>query len=513
MRLYICIIVLLSLNSGVLFAQVQTPSLWYKAETYNTQAKTWEYNGIEVKDAGRISSEVVNLVEKVQNFNPILRFNSREKNCLYKDNIASHSFLSERKNTVLIVQNLKNNGVSFQFGAKSDHRLGTQFVNAGKDIRFDFPNDRSGQIVNTYPGKGQMCIWELVCSDTYNSFYVNGGHKSSKRCSDTFGSKTGDDLRIGRTSFSSIYAPNDAYYADLDLAEIVIFNTELTDQERKVWESYLGIKYSLVMNGGNYTYTSSDNVEIWRADANFKTNIFGIGRDLRTGLNQRISAPLDKSITVSTEHRFDNRNNSLSQTLSDKQYLMIADNGKSGAGKIWKVRNTGAGKVYVKIDEGAWYYSAPKYLWIDNDDDFTNGITEIVKLCSDGSCEYTFPEGISYMKLSDEGMFLKTWTIKDEFCEGESIDINVDVYCYDSSFGFDIYADISNINPSGWITYLYPKTKHYSGVLPFDAKDYKNLSFRVFVTKDSFLKKRGLYFNIHPLIHTTNIKKNSVTKV
>jgi len=487
------------MNLGALFAQ--TPSLWYKAETYNTVARTWEYKGITVSDATKKNS--VDLVHKVQNFNPILRFKESEKNCLHKEDIGSHAFLSERENTVLIVQNLKNNGVSFQFGAKSGHRLGTQFASGTNNtIRFDFPNDQAGKINNFFPGKGQMCMWELVASTNKNTFYVNGGHKTAKTCTSKFTVQSGDDLRIGRTTFSPVSANNDTYYSDLDLAEIIIFNTCITDEERTVWESYLGIKYSLVMNGGNYIYTSSDNSEIWGADTNFKTNIFGIGKDTGTELNQRISAPQDKSIIVSTENKFDNNNNSVTQTLSDRQYLMIADNGKSGADKVWKIQNTGAGKVFLKIEGGA-----SRYLWIDDDADSSNGIIEIIKLNSEGTCECTFPNGISYMKLSDDGAFIKTWTNKDDFCVGENIIVNVDVYCYDSSFGFDVYAKISNINPSGWITYKYPNDKHYKGELPFDAKDYENLLFRVFVGKDNFMIEKELYLNIHPLIHTMNISK------
>ncbi|WP_159688912.1 Ig-like domain-containing protein [Flavobacterium sp. 9R] len=75
------------------------------------------------------------------------------------------------------------------------------------------------------------------------------------------------------------------------IAEIITFQTAITPQEREKLTSYLALKYgiSLGNNTNALSYRSSSYAEIWAANATFKYDIFGIGKDTSTGLNQTSS--------------------------------------------------------------------------------------------------------------------------------------------------------------------------------------------------------------------------------
>src|SRR5690606_38852289 len=69
--------------------------------------------------------------------------------------------------------------------------------------------------------------------------------------------------------------------------EYISFDRQLTDNERNRVESYLAIKYGITLDG-NRSYRNSSNKVVWDKQNNdlFGNNIFGIGRDDISGLNQ-----------------------------------------------------------------------------------------------------------------------------------------------------------------------------------------------------------------------------------
>lgn len=456
----VIVCLLLLCFSTRIFSQV-TPSLWYDAQNFNSKNQTWTYKGITVKAYDK--SKKIPIKERVQNFNPALGFNRFSRNFLYNDNLNGHTFLSSRNNTVFIVQNLKNNGVAFQFGKKGNHRLGSQFSGINNGIRFDFPNDVSGKIINNFKGIGKMCIWGLLSDHSKNSFTVNGGNLIEAPCVDSFSNDANDRLRIGRSSLYDARETIEAYSAEMDLSEILIFNTSLSYTDKSIWESYLGIKYGITINDGNFDYLSSDGSVIWASDNIFKTNMVGIGKDRGTSLDQRIAIAEDGNLTVSTEAAINNQyiktNKQTKDVLDDKQFILIADNKESIYNKVWKVQNTGINRdLYMKFDISG-FPREKKYIYVYRDLDISKGVLGIFPL-EDGFGKCTFPIGTCYMRLN-AGIFVSVYTDKNEYCVGEKIKVHINIFSEGKLNSISVNTDKVIDNSDKWNFVLDSKSKHY----------------------------------------------------
>jgi hypothetical protein len=109
-----------------------------------------------------------------------------------------------------------------------------------------------------------------------------------------------------------------ALMPDVDLAKI---------------HSYLAIKYGITLKEGNYV--NSDGIAVWDRNkigySAYNNNIFGIGRDDASGLNQVQSRSVETNmLTVYKGSYSDNQNNNNSTQLTDKTFLMLGSNGLVG---------------------------------------------------------------------------------------------------------------------------------------------------------------------------------------
>lgn len=79
------------------------------------------------------------------------------------------------------------------------------------------------------------------------------------------------------------------------LPEFVVYNRELNDNERNRVESYLALKYGITLNSKR-SYKNAENKIFWNQKNNklFANNIFGMGRDDISGLNQLQSESVHK---------------------------------------------------------------------------------------------------------------------------------------------------------------------------------------------------------------------------
>lgn len=167
------------------------------------------------------------------------------------------------------------------------------------------------------------------------------------------------------------------------VAEVIMYNADLTAAQRQLIWSYLAIKYGVTLNNGGTNYLSSASTTVWNTTTNagYNNNIFGIGRDNTSGLHQRQSM----SINGGSQPVIGNGTtlvalNSSGTNLGTDQSFLIAgsDNGvpnfntalsgvsgiNSRLTRIWKVQETGTvGTVTV-----AWPDSDPAIkLVVSND--------------------------------------------------------------------------------------------------------------------------------------------------
>lgn len=150
---------------------------------------------------------------------------------------------------------------------------------------------------------------------------------------------------------------------------------------------------------------SSNGTIIWNGTTNalYKTNIFGIGQDTSSGLNQKVSRSVNNAtgpILATTQH-FAQANSNLVRTssLGIGNFLVMGNNNlpntftesynggsNNRLARIWKVNETGTvGNVYFAIPKTTLSFpSGIPAIVLSNDTTFDNNDT-IVNLSDDGT--------------------------------------------------------------------------------------------------------------------------------
>lgn len=190
----------------------------------------------------------------------------------------------------------------------------------------------------------------------------------------------------GGLDYFGNYQGNDQHFGKI--AETIVYNTAtaLTTPEKERIESYLAIKYGLSLT---HNYTASDATTIhWdlATHPTYNNNIVGIGRDDKTGLDQRKSKSSNASSALTLE-----------KTLSgifpgDLNFLVAgSDTGSLGATtsgvssdplfpmrveRVWVAHLTGSpGHVDISFDLGSGIYNsnqaADYALLLNNTSNFT----------------------------------------------------------------------------------------------------------------------------------------------
>jgi len=196
------------------------------------------------------------------------------------------------------------------------------------------------------------------------------------------------------------------------VAEIITYPTGLTTTDRKKVESYLAIKYgiSLGNNVGAAIYTNSAGLSIY-ASGTYKYDVFGIGKDDASGLNQSSSNSINTGSGDGTgQSGKGNIVLSNPSSLDDTDFLIIGhDNGSlteqstdlpapytsygSRTGREWKNKKTGdVGTLNMSFNTlgltttGTTASDFALLIDEDGNGDFSNGtITEIAPTAYSGN--------------------------------------------------------------------------------------------------------------------------------
>ncbi|MFC7526894.1 Calx-beta domain-containing protein, partial [Parapedobacter sp. GCM10030251] len=118
------------------------------------------------------------------------------------------------------------------------------------------------------------------------------------------------------------------------IGEVIVYDRVLSDAERQLVESYLGLKYGITLNGGNTDYLASDGSAYWTAGSDWKNRITGIGRDDTTALNTKQSLSVDTgmvTLALGDKIALTNEANEAAIT-ADKSFFVFADNGLPASG-------------------------------------------------------------------------------------------------------------------------------------------------------------------------------------
>lgn len=158
-----------------------------------------------------------------------------------------------------------------------------------------------------------------------------------------------------RLTSSSATGSNNTHYFEGQISELVYYNQDLTDSERRCVESYLALKYGISLSGD---YTSSNSTVIWddAHNASYNNDVTGIGRDDNANLNQKQSRSSSNngvlSIGLDTVH--DSNADNTASFASDRYFLFWGSNGLAA-----NATTSGIPAGQTHILERNWYIKEP----------------------------------------------------------------------------------------------------------------------------------------------------------
>lgn len=440
-------------------------TLWLKADqgiTLNNQlVEEWEeFSGANVTGnfevvspgAGGIAQTAPTLNETGINFNPYVVFNANQTNSLSSANSFAGNLLFSHSNMTLFqVINLKTVSgtgvwIKWQTSNTTNNRLGNEVNNGGANSgsqRFDLRGvnlyttqsiTNEHQIITNYTRPGSLGVrLQGGINNTINSS-ANPSNTQSAR------------LTIGNENISG----GDPYPTTVDMAEMIIYNRELSFEEMNKVESYLAIKYgfTLVQTGNDaVNYVASNDQIIWNNSLNtpYIHRITGVGRDDASSLYQKQSRSIHQEdlITLLVGNMTQTimpLTNQLNQQIinQDLNFVVIGDNnaptefnqcvelaGAVRMERVWKTQNTGSIET-VTIGVDANSDPMITHLLISNDEDFSQGLTFVpfTTLGDYKLAEYDLSKG-QYFTLSFAPIALNE-QIKHLVCEGDKGTIELD---------------------------------------------------------------------------------------
>ena len=201
--------------------------------------------------------------------------------------------------------------------------------------------------------------------------------------------------------------------------EVIVYKTAKTAQQRQRIESYLAIKYGITLNDGGTNYLNGASSEVWNVTTNagYNNNIFGIGRDDLSILNQKVSRSVNAGsiLTVATSNDFTSSNLDAARTdlANDQTFFLLGDNNVSAtpltnmniSGKtynriqrIWKAQETNeAGNLFFQADLTAYTITGRAVMLVSDDAAFTSPV--VVSPTSSNGSKWIFEQNVANGKF------------------------------------------------------------------------------------------------------------------
>lgn len=279
-----------------------------------------------------------------------------------------------------------------------------------------------------------------------------------------------------------------------NIGEVIMFRKKLSDLDRQKVESYLALKYGISLNSN---YVASDGTtSIWTDDSDgYNKDIFGIGRDNASGLNQKVSKSANAGtiLTVALDADFTSANNDASRTTehnNDLQFLTVANNGAALTPQFTEVNATSGFNVRLARE---WKVDASNFtqnislrfeglddewtLYKDNDGDFSSGVTALGTLDANGEITNISLADGDYLTLGKRidapgGVFnnLSVWfNANSGTTNGGSQTTNGNITSWEGQIVQS--TNITKVNNVAGDPAVVPNSANFNAVVSFDGND------------------------------------------
>ena len=384
--------------------------MWYKADSAgNTNALWKDSSGLGYNITQATGSKQPVLTQNVINFNPAYVFDGTDD----AFSMPNHGIIG-------------SDGMSAFFGATAARTDGgyRYFEEFGDDTpSISMNNGKPDLYVRgtsplelTYPTAQASTphVFSFVSPNANNQSRIVGVDNNEQSQNVTTGTYATSSGSQAGNMFGSTNGSSGTGWAG-PIAEAIYYNRALTTTERQQINSYLAIKYGATLGTGSTAYLASNGSTVYPADATFKNNIAGIGRDDTTTLNQKQSkSTADGDMVTMGLGTIAANNQANANTFgADKSFLIWGHDGGatntttivSGAynriNRIWKAVNTNAvGQVKVQIPTSSIPGSSG-VIYTSTSTTFDASATKTAMAVNGGNYEanVTLPAGTTYFSF------------------------------------------------------------------------------------------------------------------
>ena len=367
------VVSMVSLHAVTLGGIITKPKYWIKADTITVDdgdpVSNWDNIAGTQANISQGDTKMVPLYrENAINFNPGVDFDG------VNDSLVSKESPTEKSGVINIflvaAEDKRQKSTLFSF---FDSHIGmprfqSHYPWSNGRIYFDTGNLRADLRTRIYAaapfGVGEATIGTFINdvnsrSAIKQALFVNG----KKIVSDN----TAVDMNLKGMRIGADHVGN---YYNGKVAELIVFNKNLSSNEKQRIHSYLALKYGITLNqshNGGQNYLDSDGSTIWSASraGAYRYDIFGIGQDAGSELDQRISKSVnpDGILVLSSDDDFTRSNVHHISVHRDKEFTILSNNhggaswtasvlsSFSRIGREWKVQKSGgATKLYLQVN-------------------------------------------------------------------------------------------------------------------------------------------------------------------
>ena len=309
-----------------------TWQVWLTPDSYDYPTGVWTNKITTPGTVGNFSAPV-NRPAKLTtgyNFQPSIEFTKSSnadasKRLTTSANVAIAS--GDNVTTIFVYKRANNTNIDYLFSFNNGDANGDLvfYTNNSDELRLYWPGTNRGTVLTASEG---IIAVDNANNATNQAFgYINGA--------------AGAGITTSAAAFNSPWTlgangSTGSYGFEGAIQEVIILkasgaNNHIEAADLQRINSYLAIKYGFTLDNTN-NYVNSDGYAVWNRTTNngYNNNIFGIGRDNVSGLNQVQSRSQSSNILTVYKGTFGTNNNNASNELTDKSFLMLGSNGQSG---------------------------------------------------------------------------------------------------------------------------------------------------------------------------------------